>query len=129
MILPRRNPGKFYALGKEAFLNKKKKGYSSDLPKKLYLYFISHEGTDGAPSFHKFAKSIGTTVACLEQFRSRKKFDDAWRECIEIRRDYLKDMALTRRYDPSFVKFLLDEEKEITQSSADSISFTLSVVE
>lgn len=88
---------------------------------------------DGTPpSFSKFARSIGVTVGELEGFRRHKEFDRAWRECIEIRRDYLTDSALTRRYDPSFVKFLLTEEfaAEITGADEDkSISVSIKVIE
>ena len=58
--------------------------------------------------------TIFASYSQLEGFRAKKKFDRAWRECNEIRRDYLIDGALTRRFDPSFVKYLLSEEKEST---------------
>ena len=88
---------------------KRKIKYSNDLPRNLYTFFIS-QCSDGAPSFDKFAKSIGATLEDIENFREHKEFDRAYRECSEIRRDYLIDSALTRRYDPSFVKFLLTAE-------------------
>ncbi len=86
----------------------KKKKYDSNLPRQMYAFFAGF-GEGGAPSFAKFAMSIGVTVEQLEGYRSNKQFDRAWRECNEIRRDYLIDRALTRRYDPSFVKFLLQD--------------------
>ena len=110
---------------------KRKIKYTSDLPRQLYSFFISH-GTDVIPSFDKFAKSIGATLAEIENFREHTEFDRAYRECSEIRRDYLIDAALTRRYDPSFTKFLLaaefgmgekDKEKEDT-----GLSVTLEVL-
>ena len=79
----------------------------------MYSFFLGYQDT-GVPSYDKFAKSIGCTYSQLEGFRAKKKFDRAWRECNEIRRDYLIDGALTRRFDPSFVKYLLSEEKEST---------------
>lgn len=88
---------------------KRKIKYTDDLPRQLYTFFIS-QGSDGAPSFEKFAISIGATLEEIELFRKHKEFDRAYRECSEIRRDYLIDSALARRYDPSFVKFLLTSE-------------------
>lgn len=101
---------------------KRKIKYTDELPRQLYTFFIS-QCAEGAPSFDKFARSIGATLEEIEHLRKHREFDRAYRECSEIRRDYLIDSALTRRYDPSFVKFLLtaefgmgekDKEKEDT---------------
>lgn len=75
----------------------------------MYAYFISYDEPHGAPSFAKFARRMGMCVDELVGFRSHKDFDAAWRECEEIRRDYLTDNALVRRFDPTFVKFLISE--------------------
>lgn len=98
---------------------KKKAKYTSELPRQLYTFFISQTDAAAAPSFHKFARSIGATTSDIESFRKHSEFERAYRECSEIRRDYLIDSALCRRYDPSFAKFLLayefgmgDKEKE-----------------
>ena len=88
---------------------KKKDGYTKDLPRKLYTFFIGYNDT-GAPSFAKFARSIGTTLNDLEGYRKHKEFERAYRECSEIRRDYLIDNGLTKRFDSSFTKFLLSSE-------------------
>ena len=88
---------------------KKKIKYSGDLPRQLYTFFISYSDP-GAPSFEKFARSIGTTLEEITKFKEHNEFERAYRECNEIRRDYLIDAALTRRYDPSFSKFLLSSE-------------------
>jgi len=101
---------------------KRKIKYTDGLPRQLYTFFVS-QGSDGPPSFDKFARSIGATLEDVEGFRKHNEFDRAYRECSEIRRDYLIDSALVRRYDPSLVKFLLaaefgmgekDKEKEDT---------------
>ena len=92
---------------------KRKFKYTSELPRLLYTFFISHNDTAAAPSFSKFARSIGATLSDIERFRENREFDRAYRECSEIRKDYLIDSALTRRYDPSFVKFLLSAEFEM----------------
>ncbi|MBQ8720379.1 MAG: hypothetical protein IJY65_05040 [Clostridia bacterium] len=105
--------------------------YHSGMPHIIYTYFVTYKDTAGAPSFAKFAKSIGATVADIESFRKHKRFEEAYRECCEIRRDYLIDSALTRRFDPSFVKFLLNEEFKMgdeEKDSASSLSVTLEVV-
>ena len=75
----------------------------------MYGYFTTYEG-GGAPSFTKFARSLGVTTSELLEMRVHKRFDEAYRECSEIRRDYLIDTALARKNDPSFVKFLLTTE-------------------
>lgn len=109
---------------------KKKIKYSSDMPRLLYTFFISHTDTASAPSFEKFARSIGATLADVEGFREREEFDRAWRECSEIRRDYLIDSALTRRFDPSLVKFLLTTEFGMGEEAEgdSSVEFTLRVL-
>ena len=49
---------------RERLIASKKIKYTNDLPKRMYLYFLSYsEG--GLPSFRKFAGSIGTTHAEL----------------------------------------------------------------
>ncbi len=97
----------------------------------MYTYFHSYCDT-GAPSFSKFARSIGITLDELEGLRRHKKFDEAYRECGEIRRDYLIDNALTKRHDPSFVKFLLISEFGMGENTAPDgdrvMSVTLEVI-
>lgn len=90
---------------------KQKTKYSSDLPKRMYLYFLSYSD-GGLPSFRKFASSVGLTLAELMKMRSHREFDRAYAECREIRRDYLIDKALEKRFDSSFAKFLISLEKE-----------------
>ena len=95
----------------------KKAKYNRDYPRAMYLYFASYDEAHGAPSFSKFARRIGVTVAELDGFRRKKEFDAAWRECSEIRRDYLIDSALCKRHDASFTKFLLSEEPDADTAS------------
>ncbi len=90
---------------------KQKTKYSSDLPKRMYLYFLSYSD-GGLPSFRKFASSVGLTLAELMKMRSHREFDRAYAECREIRRDYLIDKALEKRFDSSFAKFLISLENE-----------------
>ncbi len=86
--------------------------YQKDLPKKMYSFFVTYQATDSIPSFVKFAEKVGLTVSDLEGFRSHKPFDKAYVACCQIQRDILTDRALTRKFDPSFVKFLLSEDME-----------------
>ncbi len=104
--------------------------YSTALPEKMYSYFNSFQ-SPGAPSFNKFARSIGVTVGDLERFRKHREFEEAWRECGEIRRDYLIDCALTKRHDSSFSKFIIqyEEDAEGLSDENDGISVTLEVIE
>ena len=83
------------------------------------------------PSFSKFARSIGVTCQDIETFRKYKEFDRAYRECNEIKRDYLTDSALCKRFDPSFVKFLLSSEygEGCEEEEGGSMHLTLEVLD
>ena len=111
-------------------MKKEKKRYSADLPKKMYLFFktFGESGSLGAPSFSKFAASIGVTLRELDGFRKNKEFAKAWAEAEEIRRDYLIDQALYKRFDPSFVKFLLSEDSA-EDTAEDNVSVVIRVTE
>lgn len=112
--------------------SKMKAKYKKEYPRLLYSFFISYSDTSSLPSFSKFARSIGVTTQDIEQFRNHKEFDRAYRECNEIKRDYLTDYALCKRFDPSFAKFLLSSEgnSELCESDgSEKINFTLEVLE
>ncbi len=96
----------------------------------MYTYFISYNEGVGAPSFSKFARCIGLTLEELMSLRKKHRaFDEAWRECSEIRRDYLIDGALSRRFDSSFTRFLYEKEKEECDLEDDEgMIFTLEVI-
>ena len=83
--------------------------YTNDLPRRMYTFFLNYDGP-GAPSFSKCARNIGGTLDDVEVFRRHNEFERAYRECSEIRRDYLIDNGLVKRFDSSFVKFLLTSE-------------------
>ena len=115
--------------GKENDVARRKKlKYSPELAGRMYLYFISYDDR-GAPSMLKFAKSIGTTLAELQRYREHTRFDRAYRECQEIRRDYLIDRALDRRFDPSFVKFIISSEAEGEECRDSEMTLHLEVSE
>ena len=106
--------------------SKKKRGYDGELARKMYSYFVGYDDPKGLPSFSKFARLSGVTLEDLTGFRKHKKFDMAWRECVEIRRDYLIDLAITKRADASFAKFLLSDADD---SDDGSIDLKLTVVD
>ncbi len=114
--------------GKEEKMSKKSMKYSSDIPRKMYVYFSGYDDPHGAPSFGKFARSIGARLEDLKSFRRHREFEAAYLECSEIRRDYLIDNALTKRFDPSMVKFLIDAESD-TDSEPSSFTVRLEVAE
>jgi hypothetical protein len=88
-----------------------KKADLKGIEREMYCYFSSYSDV-GAPSFVKFARKKGLTTEELLSLRTKKKFDRAYVECMQIRRDYLIDKALTKSFDGSMVKFLLDLEGE-----------------
>lgn len=112
---------------------KRKIKYQSDLPRRLYTFFVSSAESGSIPSFQKFARSIGATLSEIEAMRSHKEFERAYREAGEIRRDCLIDGALMRRYDPSFTKFLLtyefDMDEKDRKKDDTGLEVTLQVLE
>ena len=99
-------------------MRKTKKKYTEDLAGQMYRFFLGYDGR-GIPSFNKFAISVGLTTEDIEKFRSHKRFDRAYRECLEIRKDYLIDRALDKRFDGGFTKFLLSLEEEASSETSD----------
>lgn len=80
-----------------------------EMAKKMTAYFSGYD-EQGLPSFMKFAERTGLTLEQLRVMREHAEFDAAWRECNEIRRDYLIDGALCKRLDASFAKFIYSLE-------------------
>ena len=102
--------------------------YSEDMPKRIYTFFRGYSEA-GAPSLVKFAMQTGVTLEELRSWRENSEFDRACRECAEIRRDYLIDAALTRRYDGSMTKFLLSTEFGMGEDEHDGrLEVTLEVM-
>jgi hypothetical protein len=98
----------------------KRKRFSKDLARQMYTYFVTYKETVGAPSFSKFARSIGATLADVLEFRDKNsEFRRAFNECNEIRRDYLIDNALAKRFDGSVTKFLLTAEYGMGEKEED----------
>ena len=101
--------------------------YHNNHPKQMYQFFLKSTEEGTPPSFSKFAKNIGITLEELKSFRENDVFDRAWCECSEIRRDYLIDNALTKRYDPSFVKFILASEFGVGEISDETKDIKVSI--
>ena len=101
--------------GKSMTKSRKKIQYNDDLPGRLYSYFLGYDDPTSAPSFTKFARLIGVSSKDIQSFRKHARFEKAYDECLHIRRDYLLDRALCKRFDPSFVKFLLSDDREFPQ--------------
>ena len=89
----------------------------SELARHLLAYFEGHDGevptrAEGEiPSFIKFARREGLQLGELEAQLSRGVLSEVRRTCEALRREHLIDRALLRRYDPSFVKYLLEAEQ------------------
>jgi hypothetical protein len=107
-------------------MKKKKFKYQKDLPRRMYSFFLGYS-EPGAPSFSKFARSIGATLEEITEMRSKEEFDRAWRECNEIRRDYLIDQALSKRHDASFSKFLITLEYTDGENASANEDFNLTL--
>ena len=63
----------------------------------------------------------------VERFRSHKRFERAYLECQQIRKDYLIDRALDKRFDSSFTKFLLTLDAEGTEDNDGELLLRLEV--
>ena len=126
-----KNLGKYEGKGQKMNKGNRKK-YTSDMPRKLYAFFVGYSDSVGAPSFTKFARSIGATIEDIQRFRKYAEFERAYEECNEIRRDYLIDNALCKRFDSSLTKFLLTSEFGMGERKNDEdtdIEFTLKVLD
>jgi hypothetical protein len=86
----------------------------------LLDYFKNFDGEGGAPSIAKFCKRYGISISKIRALSSSEDFCEVLCECSEFRRDYLIDCGLTKRFDASFVKFLLQFESE-TENTDDSV--------
>ena len=80
-----------------------------------YFSFTEEAGTGGLPSFVKFAAKIGIAYSDLLVFREdHPDFRLAYEECKARLRDHLIDGVLSKKYDASFVKVLLQEDARET---------------
>jgi len=94
--------------------------YRKEYIEEMLSYFsFTEEGETGLPSFVKFAARIGVTHAELLGFReAHPAFRLAYEECKARLRDHLIDGVLSKKYDASFVKLLLQEDARETDEDA-----------
>ena len=93
--------------------------YKKIYAKKLLDFFSYGEGK-GLPSFAKFAVSIGALSSDLNIWREKHEdFSLAYDECVTRLCDMLADGALIKRFDPSFVKFLLSSKYGFSEEKAE----------
>ncbi len=85
---------------------------------------------NGIPSFVKFAKAHGLTLSELREFRDKHpEFRLAYGECEARLRDLLVDGVLTKHFDASFAKLLLQEHPEEPNDGAEkAFDLTLTVL-
>lgn len=103
----------------------KRKERLDQLKAAMLGYFANYSSPDGAPSLAKFRREHGISYSEFEGLKKKDDFRDVLKECSEFRRDYLIDCGLTKRFDASFVKFVLqlEDETEESESSVPVISF------
>ena len=77
------------------------------LAEQMLAYFREASGEGGLPSFTKFAQARGMTTEQLLRLRSYGRFLAAYNECRQMLFDRLVDGALTKRFDPAFVRYLI----------------------
>ena len=104
--------------------------YNKEYAKRM-LDFFSYEDGKALPSFPKFAFSIGARSSDLEKWKQENKdFAMAYDECVIRLCDMLTDGALVKRFDSSFVKFLLSSKygfSESKENSSDDAPFEVKI--
>ena len=95
----------------------------------MLTYFKNFSDASGAPSFAKFRRGIGLSLSDFEKLKGKRSFHEALKECSEFRRDYLIDCGLTKRFDASFVKFLLQSEDESPKDDDTSPQISFEVID
>lgn len=104
--------------------------YDPSLERQMLSYFGGQ--ADGEyPTFADFARRVGVPTAQLELWRSEQPaFASVWEECRHRQQARLITGALTRRFDPSFTKFLLCHEFGFGEENVETdFTVTVEVVE
>ena len=99
-----------------------------EIKRRLLDYFKNFSGDGGAPSIAKFCRENGIDIAKIKRLSSRADFREVLDECSEFRRDYLIDCGLTKRFDSSFVKFVLQLESESLDICDDAPTISFEVI-
>ena len=94
--------------------------YNKEYSKRMLNFFTYGDGK-ALPSFPKFAFSIGARSADLEKWKQENEdFAAAYDECVARLCDMLTDGALAKRFDCSFVKFLLSSKYGFSEKSGET---------
>lgn len=84
--------------------------YRPCLVKKLYDYFngFTSDGTHVLPTMEHFGQLQKLSHQAFNEWRvSHPEFGAAYRNCMEIQKQWLTNGALSERYHPGFTKFLM----------------------
>ncbi len=100
--------------------------YRSDLPARLLAHFSFSE-EDPLPTFSEFRRREGMRLCEFRAFLAEPEFAAAAEEARERVADALRAGALCKRYDPSFVKYLLSEAP--IEAAAERFAVEIRVVE
>ena len=100
----------------------KKPKYKKEYIDEMLSYFsFTEEGGAVLPSFVKFAAKVGVAHSDILAFREEHpEFRLAYEECKARLRDHLIDGVLSKKYDASFVKVLLQEDARETATETGS---------
>lgn len=86
------------------------------------------EKANPLPTFEKFAVSIGVCAETLEKWRTEhKEFEHACRQCRELQKDMLNDLAMRGFYNPTYTIFVaknitdMTDKPEFQQNGLDDV--------
>lgn len=103
--------------------------YNADYERQMLDYFKNGDSdTAGFPTFAGFAERMGVTLGEMKEWRRENQaFARTWDECRERQKARLIVGGLTKRYDPSFCKFLLGEIRP--EETDGAFTVTVEVIE
>lgn len=84
--------------------------YRPCIIKKLYDYFnnFKSDGTSVLPTFEQFNQQCKISTQAFQEWRTAfPDFGVAYKNCLEIQKQWLTNGALSERYNPGFTKFLM----------------------
>ena len=104
--------------------------HSEELAKKLIAHFTFEAG-EIPPTLSEFRRRAGISLADYTALLEDARFSEAARDARARYLDTLTVGALLKKYDASFVKYLLDtaEEVEGTEKGPEGFSVEVRVVE
>lgn len=104
--------------------------YDPSLERQMLSYFGGQIDSE-YPTFSSFARRVGLPLAQLESWqRDIPAFHAVWEECRARQKSALIQGGLTKRFDPSFAKFLLCHEFGFGEENTEGeLTVTVEVVE